>query len=202
MARGNSIRVRGFEEIFRTMRELDKKAQNQITRRVLRESQKVFQSEVKARAPRRSGDLAKSIKVRATKRKRGKVGMQVVMGNGHLSLAQAQKRFDRVHRTKNVKKRAAAVRAFNKAYYGAFINFGWRTGSRKSRARTKLVSVRKAGQKGRLKQFEVIEHRRSIAPNPFVERAFKAKGPELQRRLPHMYWNELRKLGVKRGAVR
>jgi hypothetical protein len=171
------VKVVGHEKIFRALRELEKKAATAITRKVLRHASKTFQTEVKARLPKRSGLLNKSVKVRATKRKRGKVGVQVVMGG----LGLAKKGSHKLNKLAN------------ETFYGAFFHFGHKIGARSSRRKVKVESVRKAGQKGRLKQFDYIDERKSVPGNPVLENAYKAKGPELQKALPKMFWDEIRK---------
>lgn len=94
-----------------------------------REAAKVIQAEAKRTAPKRTGALRRSIKVRAIKRSRKRIGMRVTTS-----------KLDSVYQ--------------GKTFYGAFQEYGWKTGARRNtqdalarRIAAKLRSESRAARK-------------------------------------------------------
>ena len=76
------MRLSGAKELDRKLQRLPAKAEKKVWRQGLRAGAKVVQSAVKARSPRRSGRMASSVKVRAMKRSRNRIGILVQSGKG------------------------------------------------------------------------------------------------------------------------
>lgn len=74
------VTLTGFKELQRAFKELEAVEARKAVRTALRDGAKVFAAEVKKDAPRGSGTLAKDVKVRAAPRKKGFIGVQVVIG--------------------------------------------------------------------------------------------------------------------------
>lgn len=80
----SSVTVEGEQRVIAKLKTLPGKIEKKITRTALRKSAKLVQSKAKSLVPvGRTGQLKKQIKVRAMKRKRGRVGIMVrVWGGG------------------------------------------------------------------------------------------------------------------------
>lgn len=165
-----SLQLQGFDEFQRRLRLLPKKVAGKAVRQALREGAKIIQAEAKARVPVRTGTLKKSIKVRAAKgRKRGEAAIAVTTGQGDF---------------------------VGDTFYGAFLEYGHKLGSRRSSEATK--SLRKRAQalreyrkdtgsklwestekilRARAKQSQRAdqEGRRDVPPRPYMRPAFDAK---------------------------
>lgn len=100
----DSLRIEGAKQIERRLKTLPAKVAGKITRQALRAGAKVIQAQAVSDAPRQTGLLARSIKVRAAKRKRGRIGILVQTAGGFFK---------------------------GRTYYGAFQEFGWRVGPRR-----------------------------------------------------------------------
>ncbi len=74
------ISVVGDKRLQRRMRGLTPKIQGKVLRPALRKTAKVALAPIKAAAPRRTGALAKGLKVRAVKGKRSRGGRRVGVG--------------------------------------------------------------------------------------------------------------------------
>lgn len=72
--------VVGQRELFARLRQLPPKVQRKVVRPALRAAAKVIHAEAKQLVPVRSGALQKSLKVRAQKRKRDSIGVNVQTG--------------------------------------------------------------------------------------------------------------------------
>lgn len=82
MAR-SMMTITGLEELDAAMRELPKKIARQGIRKPLRAGAKVVLAEAKRNAPRGvTGNLRRSLKVRAGKRKKGIISMRVTTSEG------------------------------------------------------------------------------------------------------------------------
>lgn len=103
MAIKATITLKGGLKLERTLRELPKRVANKVVSKSLRAGAKVTQQATKAAAPVRTGLLKSSIKVRATKRKKGRIGIAVQIKGGDYK---------------------------GKAFYGSFIEYGYRKGKR------------------------------------------------------------------------
>lgn len=79
-----SIKVYGGDVIIKKLNDLERKIRRKIVSKVLRYTSKVFAAEIKARAPVRSGALARAVTVRATRRSRLRIGTQVLFGRSKL----------------------------------------------------------------------------------------------------------------------
>lgn len=76
------MRIEGLEAFRKTLRALDKKTANKIVRTELRAGMNAVAAEVRRRAPVESGRMKMSVVVRAGKRKRNIISVQVVI-SGH-----------------------------------------------------------------------------------------------------------------------
>lgn len=74
-----SLQLQGVTEIQRALKQLEKKVASKITRQALRKGIKEVAKKVKADTPKgESGQLKKQVKVKAAKRSRNKIGVNVV----------------------------------------------------------------------------------------------------------------------------
>lgn len=80
MSRWLDLSVLGIPELDKRLDELEKKAAMKAVRPALRDGMKAILPFVLALVPRRTGALARTIKVRAAKRKKGRVGAVIVTG--------------------------------------------------------------------------------------------------------------------------
>lgn len=78
-----AIRIEGTEALKRALADLPKKLQNKVIRQALRAGAKVFSQEVKAEAPKETGALKRSTKVKAGKRKKDYLSVNVIVTGGH-----------------------------------------------------------------------------------------------------------------------
>jgi HK97 gp10 family phage protein len=99
----NTIQIEGAKQLEARLKALPAKVSGKIGRQALRAGAKDIQSPAVQHAPRKSGLLASTIKVRAARRSRGKIGAVVQTGQGFFR---------------------------GKTFYGAFEEFGWRVGRR------------------------------------------------------------------------
>jgi HK97 gp10 family phage protein len=77
-----SFSVDGVEDVVRKLQSLTPKLQAQALRKATREGAKVIQREAKALAPVQTGALRDSIKVKAGKRKKGRISTLIQVGQG------------------------------------------------------------------------------------------------------------------------
>lgn len=83
MARGSAVvKVIGSRKLKRVMEGLPKKIQSKILRTGLRKAIKLVADRVRTLVPRDTGQLRKSIKVRAGKRKRNRISITAQTGEG------------------------------------------------------------------------------------------------------------------------
>lgn len=120
---GVTIRLEGARELHRELKKLERKAATKISRKALRDGAKVILKETKSAAPKRSGLLQRSLKVKAGKRKKDTVRFRVQTAGGDYK---------------------------GEAFYGAFVEYGHKAGSRKLGAK-----------------------RRDVKPNPYMGPAFE-----------------------------
>jgi HK97 gp10 family phage protein len=76
------IVLQGAKALERKLKQLPAKAEANVWRQGLRAGAKIIQSQAVADAPKKSGFLAKNIKVRAMKRKKGRIGILVQTSKG------------------------------------------------------------------------------------------------------------------------
>jgi HK97 gp10 family phage protein len=117
------------DNIIGKLSELENKAANKVTRKALRAGAKVIQTQAQANAPVKSGLLKKSIKVRAGKSRKGIISIIVGVGKKWFT---------------------------GPSFYAAFVEFGHKTGKRRSRGK-----VRARG-----------DSRKEIPGKHFIEQAF------------------------------
>jgi HK97 gp10 family phage protein len=118
----------GDREIAQKFKTLPTKVANKVLRQALRPAAKIVLEQAKKEVPVVTGALKKSLKVRAGKRRKGSVKVLVQTAEGFFK---------------------------GKTYYGGFVHFGHRIGSRR-----------------------LGDSRKLVPPNPFVSRAFEAKSNE------------------------
>jgi HK97 gp10 family phage protein len=111
---GSSVKITGVDAINRAFRELEPKLARKVIRSALRKGAKIVQAAEKQAAPQgETGILRKAIKVRASRvRKKNVISLGVIMGQGDFK---------------------------GESFYGAFQNFGWKTGRRGSSNRTQIA---------------------------------------------------------------
>ncbi len=79
MSKSKPFVLTGIKEIDRKLRDLEPKVTKKHLRKALRAGQKIVAAAVREEAPRDSGFLAKQVKIRATKRSRKRIGVDVVI---------------------------------------------------------------------------------------------------------------------------
>lgn len=103
---GFEIKIQGLEQLRKKLDVLGKTGVKRAMRPALRAGQKVITKAAQAAAPVRTGLVQRNIKTRAIRRSRKHFGMRTVLGEGFYK---------------------------GKTFYGAFQEFGWKTGSRNVR---------------------------------------------------------------------
>ena len=73
-----SMSVEGGQQLERMLGGLPAKVEKKVTRQALREGAKTFRTAIRAKMPVRSGQMRRALAVRAQKRKRGEIGVNVV----------------------------------------------------------------------------------------------------------------------------
>jgi HK97 gp10 family phage protein len=107
------FRVENWKAIDKKLKKLEKRTAKKVVTKELRNTAKVFQKESKTLAPVEKGDLKKSIKVKAMKRKKGRIGVNAIISEGDFKGDQ---------------------------YYGSFQEFGWKPGKRGSDQRGEMTT--------------------------------------------------------------
>lgn len=92
----SNIKITGAKEIVKELQNLEKKLAKKLIRQEMRKAIKITAEETKVQAPVDEGDLAKAVKVRAAKGKRGTIGVRVVIDE----------------------------KSFPDQFYGSFVEFG------------------------------------------------------------------------------
>jgi HK97 gp10 family phage protein len=142
--------VTGSEELNRKLADLKGSKAKQAIRKASREALRPVAAAAKANAPRRTGLLAQSIKVRALKRSRVRVGSQVT-ANG------ANKKFN------------------GRQFYGGFQEYGWKAGRR---AKNADIGAATGARRTKSQKSEIAKRnnaRRKIDGTEFMARAAKDK---------------------------
>lgn len=84
MARKDAITIRGLAELKRAFKELEPRVARKVIRQAERSAAKLFQREILAHAPEKTGKLKATVKVRSSKgprgSKRGNVSIAVLVG--------------------------------------------------------------------------------------------------------------------------
>lgn len=109
---GVTVKIEGAEAIARSLKELPNKVSKGIMRKALRAGAKIVLAKARANAPKRTGALARSLKVRAGKTKRGKISIVVQSKEGDFKGDQ---------------------------FYGAIVELGRKSGSRRQRTGRKQI---------------------------------------------------------------
>jgi HK97 gp10 family phage protein len=73
-------RDKSADRFFKQLNGLEKKLRNKVIKKGQRAGAKILAAEIKARCPVESGDLKRSVKVRAGKRRKGKTSIEVAIG--------------------------------------------------------------------------------------------------------------------------
>ena len=105
MARDVTVTIAGTRELAKLLKSLPENEVKKAIRKGTRAGSKVIARVAARRAPRKTGALARSIKVRAMKRRRNRVGTVVVAGNKTFT---------------------------GDTFYGGFQEFGWHIGKRRT----------------------------------------------------------------------
>jgi HK97 gp10 family phage protein len=114
------VSITGGKALLRDLKQLPDKLSKKVLRVSMRDASKVILKAVKKEAPKRSGQLRKAIKVRSSKRRKNKIGFRVSMAAGDYK---------------------------GDAFYGSFIEFGWRSGPRRLGSKRKQQPARGYMQK-------------------------------------------------------
>lgn len=75
-------KITGIKEIDKALSELEPKLAKKIIRKTLRDSAKIVREEVKQTAPFETGELKAAVKVKAGRRRRNSISVQVQIGEG------------------------------------------------------------------------------------------------------------------------
>lgn len=145
MGRKVRILLVGDTELREKLRELTNAEARKAVQGATRESAKVIAAQVKSNAPVKSGSLRRSIKVRAIRRSRKRIGMRITTWSG-----------DNLYQ--------------GKQFYAAFQEFGWKTGSRRN-TRDAIAK----GEGKRLASLANVKARRQVEGSHFMLAAAKSK---------------------------
>lgn len=100
----SSVKLQGGKELERKLLALDRKIARKIVSQALRAGAKVILKQARANAPKRTGLLRRSLKVKAGKSKKGRVSFVVQTAAGHYK---------------------------GETFYGSFVEFGHKLGKRR-----------------------------------------------------------------------
>lgn len=101
MAKAMSVKVEGLPQLIKALTAFEKKVMNKGLKKCFRDGSKVIAKAVKDETPKgQSGFLRKAIKVRAAKRKKNRIGVNVQIGEGNFK---------------------------GDSFYGGFVEFGTKT---------------------------------------------------------------------------
>jgi HK97 gp10 family phage protein len=107
--------VRGGKALAAKLRKLPNKISNKIQRKGLRAGAKLIQRAAKKLAPKDTGLLRSSLRVRAGKPRKGKVAVRVMTGEGDYK---------------------------GETFYGSFLEYGHRLGHRKLGSQRKMIPAK------------------------------------------------------------
>jgi len=117
---GISMTIVGTEALAAVLKNIPEKEAKPAIRAGTRAGQKIIARATKRMAPRRTGRLVSAIKVKAMKRRRGRIGTVTVLGEGFLK---------------------------GDTFYGAFQEFGWYAGKRKGGRKSRQSSHETLGHR-------------------------------------------------------
>lgn len=172
------VQVQGDKQLLRKLERLGRTEANKIIRQGLRAGAKTLQAETKRLAPvgvdkkgHKKGTLKRSIKVRALKRKRGRIGVGVTIGEGFFQGEAFYGAFVALghklgKRSRGLKRAAARVARFSNKDFSAV----WSRGMRKK------LKARLAHSKSVL----AGDARKQIPPNEFMKQAAKNKESQMR----------------------
>jgi len=154
-----NVSLSGFKQLERKLNELPKRIRRKVLSQSLRAGAKIIQAEAKARVPKDTGELRRSIKVRVGKVKnRGDVKIIVITGAGDFKGDQ---------------------------YYGAFVEYGYRRGKRSAGVASlqkAKSSTKDSGKKAAIQaKLDKADDRQMVPARPFMRPAFDTKKNEAQR---------------------
>lgn len=115
-----TVKIENADRIIAALDKVTKKVQRKVISAGCRAGAKLIQTNAKTRAPRKSGLLAKAIRVRVSKRvgnrkkKRGEVAVNAQIGKGDFK---------------------------GETFYGAFQEFGWHSGKRAGKQHLKKGGI-------------------------------------------------------------
>ncbi len=145
------LEVRGTEQLKRHLDQLADVEIRKILRKAMRAGAKVILPAARANAPvGASGAVRRGIRVRAAKRSRRYIGITVTLGKGFFQ---------------------------GDEFYGAFQEFGWKTGKRKS------------------------SNRRQVPGKHFLQRAAEQKGKAAGDVVIAITWQGIRSRALMRGGL-
>ena len=139
----------GVKEIDRRLLALPATLERKVIRKALRNAAKPIQAAVKQIAPKQSGQLKKAVKVRAYKKSRKGFGFAVRLGAGDFK---------------------------GDTFYGAFQEYGWKTGSRKSQNRKQVE-----GKHFMLKTYEARKDGARLAAMEEIKKGIDVAVAELRK---------------------
>lgn len=106
-----SVKVEGLPELIKALRLFENKVFNKGLKKAFRDGSKIIQKAVKDETPKgSSGLLKKAIKVRASKRKKNRIGVNVQIGQGSFK---------------------------GESFYGGFIEFGTKNSEGKAKIKAR-----------------------------------------------------------------
>lgn len=168
--------ITGDKQINAMLKELPKSVQRKFVRKAARPAVKAVLPSVKREAPRSIGALVKSLAVRSLRKSRVRIGLMITTREGWFK---------------------------GKTFYGAFQEWGWKTGSRTGMRghRTKYDEVTQTIS-GRAGRYRLKGERRKIPGKFYAKKATDSNREyalEIYRRgLREMIEEEMRAQGVKR----
>lgn len=157
MAGAINITLSGDRQLLAKLDRLSKKDSRAVVRKAARKAAKPVMQQARANAPVKTGALKKSIKVRAIKRSRTRIGVRIST-TGLESVFQG------------------------KQFYGAFQEYGWKPGGRKGKiAYETAARVKKDGTltKRQFRTGKVTDARQGkVEGQHYMQRAAKSKSKE------------------------
>lgn len=160
-----SATMDGLDALERKLTGLGPKVSRRVVSKAMRDGAKVIQRSIKANTPVRSGLLKKSVKVKAKSDGPGRFVAMVtstVTKGTMLSMR---------------KKRKSTSTVDWKVFYGAFLEFGHRLGSRRGRITGKRKVVIGTSKKGhavtRIRNVLANDTRGTVPPKPYVRPGFE-----------------------------
>lgn len=151
-----TVKMQGYAQVERRLMALPTKVARKVASQAMRAGAKIIQTEAKALAPKDTGALRKSIRVRtAKKKKRGEVKFTVTTSSKDNLFKGDQ-------------------------FYGGFQELGYRLGKRSAEVQRLQRAVRKSRNAGvhsvASAALDSVDKRRRVPGKRFMKRAFNSKG--------------------------